>query len=104
MIRRRLLFAGLLVVVFSALAASRDTAAGEYVWARSGWGNGTFSRNYSNMTNGYGGYYVRRNAYGNNHETQRPFKNPNGYIVPAQENTPYQENASYKMTRHWFHH
>lgn len=99
MLRQRLLFVGLVLGAFGVVAASQEVDAGDYIWARSGWGNGNWGRNYGGMTNGYGGYYVPRNAYGNNYEG-RPITNPNGYIVPATTSTP---SPSYHMTRHWFH-
>lgn len=97
MIRQQLLFAGLFVVAIGAFTACGEVVAGDYVWARSPWGNGSWGRNYSGMTNGYGGYYVPRNAYGNNHESRPPYRNPNGYIVPAQ-------TGGYTMTRQGFFH
>ena len=61
------------------------TAVGnDYVWARTNWGSSNINRPYSSMNNGYGGYYVPRNARGNNFEGQRRFTNPTGFIVPAQ--------------------
>jgi hypothetical protein len=70
-------------VVLSGFALTDDVFGGDYVWARSAWGNGSWGRNYGGMSNGYGGYYVPRNGYGNNYESRRPFTNPNGYIIPA---------------------
>lgn len=81
---QRPLFASLFVAVFSIVAASQNAAAGDYVWARTNWGSSNISRPYSSMSNGYGGYYVPRNAYGNNFESSGGFTNPNGFIVPAQ--------------------
>jgi hypothetical protein len=57
-------------------------AADEYVWARSNWGSLPMGYPAGTMTNGYGGYYVRKNAYGNNYESRRPFMNPTGFIIP----------------------
>ena len=56
----------------------------DYVWARTNWGSSNINRPYSSMNNGYGGYYVPRNARGNNFEGQRRFTNPTGFIIPAQ--------------------
>ena len=84
MIHQRLLAVSFYLTIFSGLVSNDHVAAGDYVWARSGWGNGNWGRNYGGMSNGYGGYYVPRNSYGNNYETRSPFRNPNGYIVPAQ--------------------
>ena len=96
MIRHRHRLACFVFVVCSLFAVSREASADEYVWARSGWGNGSWGRNYSGMSNGYGGYYVPRTGYGNNVESRRPFTNPNGYIVPAGAGTtgvaPYTMN------------
>jgi hypothetical protein len=69
------------VAIFS-LVDGRPATAGDYVWARTNWGASNISRPYSSMSNGYGGYYVPRNAYGNNFEGQR-FTNPNGFVVPG---------------------
>jgi len=84
MIDQRRLFSALLMAVFSAVAADREVAAGDYVWARTAWGSSGADRHYSSFSNGYGGFYVPRNAYGNNHDGRGRFTNPNGYIVPAQ--------------------
>ena len=73
-----------LMALCSLFAVGRDALGGDYVWARSAWGNGSWGRNYGGMSNGYGGYYVPRNAYGNNYEARGSFRNPNGYIIPAQ--------------------
>ena len=64
------------------LLLGTSAIAGEYVWARSQFPVGP-NRPVSAMGNGYGGYYVPRNAYGNNYEG-RPITNPNGFIIPAQ--------------------
>ena len=82
MTHQRLLFASLLLVVFS-VAATREATASDYVWARTNWGSSNINGRYGSMSNGYGGYYVPRTAYGNNYESQGNFTNPNGYIVPA---------------------
>ena len=84
MIHQRLLAAAFFLTIFSGFVSNERVTAGDYVWARSGWGNGNWGRNYGGMSNGYGGYYVPRNSYGNNYETRSPYRNPNGYIVPAQ--------------------
>jgi|GEM_PF-5477008 len=83
MIERHCLVAALLSVGVGLIAAERDANAGDYVWARTNWGSSNINRPYSSMSNGYGGYYVPRNAYGNNYEGRR-FTNPNGFIVPTQ--------------------
>ena len=85
----RTIVASLLIAVFGIVADSRDASAGDYVWARTNWGNLATNRPVSAMGNGYGGYYVPRNAYGNNYEGQR-FTNPNGYIIPANSGQAYQ--------------
>lgn len=97
MIRKRMLILGLFIAAMCVVFANREASADDYVWARSAWGNGNWGRNYGGMTNGYGGYYVPRNAYGNNYEG-RPITNPNGYIVPA--GTP---SYSAQTKRRWFH-
>ena len=84
MIQQRLLSVAFFLTIFSGFVSNEPLTAGDYIWARSGWGNGNWGRNYGGMSNGYGGYYVPRNSYGNNYETRSPFRNPNGYIVPAQ--------------------
>ena len=76
-----------------------ESAATEYVWARSGYGALPIGHNATSFSNGYGGYYVPKNAYGNNHESQRPFTNPNGFIVPA---TPQQATAPTGMAKPTF--
>ena len=97
MIHLKTLFAGLTIAVLGLAAAYQDVAAGEYVWARSNWGNGGGpNRPVSVMGNGYGGYYVPRNAYGNNYEGQR-FTNPNGFIVSGQPT--YQSGHRLRMRR-----
>lgn len=90
--------ASLMVAVMVGLVAgSFNVHAGEYVWARSNWGNGGGpNRPVGVMGNGYGGYYVPRNAYGNNYAGQR-ITNPNGFIVPAQP--MYQPTPSHRMRR-----
>ena len=79
-IRQRLLYACLFAAAAS-IAISQNVTADEYVWARSQWVMGP-NRPLSVMGNGYGGYYVPRNGYGNNYEGQR-FTNPTGYVIPA---------------------
>lgn len=66
-------------------ASHQEVVADDYVWARSAWGSSNINGHYSSLSNGYGGYYVPRNAYGNNFESRGNFTNPNGYIVPAQQ-------------------
>ena len=83
MFRQRLLLGSLLVVMCAFSDLHGTVAASDYVWARSGYGAMPWGHNASSFSNGYGGYYVPRNAYGNNHEGVRPFTNPNGFIVPA---------------------
>jgi len=84
MIRQNLCLCGLLIAILSVAATSRDAVAGDYVWARTNWGSSGADRHYSSFSNGYGGFYVPRNGYGNNYEGGGRFTNPNGYIVPAQ--------------------
>ena len=76
----RAIIAGLLVTVIE-IAGSAKPAAAEYVWARSQWMIGP-NRPVGVMNNGYGGYYVPKNAPGNNYEG-RPFNNPTGFVIPA---------------------
>ncbi len=83
MIRQQMFLKSLMFVAVITGAAVRESAATEYVWARSGYGALPIGHNASSFSNGYGGYYVPKNAYGNNHESRRPFTNPNGFIVPA---------------------
>ena len=84
MTMNRSYIASLMIAVCTFVLTSQMAIAGDYVWARSAWGNGSWGRNYSGMSNGYGGYYVPRNAYGNNYERRAPYRNPNGYIVSSQ--------------------
>ena len=80
----------------SVASCGRDVVADDYVWARSNWGSLPMGVAAGTMSNGYGGYYVKRNAYGNNHESRKPFRNPNGFIVPAETGTcpaPVQQNV-----------
>ncbi len=84
---RTTLFSCLFAAVLSIASANCAEAAGDYVWARTGWGVLPMGQYSSSMSNGYGGYYVPRNAYGNNFEGQGRFTNPGGYIVPAQTGT-----------------
>lgn len=74
----------LLAVTVGLINVSQSAFAGDYVWARTNWGSSNINRPYSSMNNGYGGYYVPRNARGNNYEGQRRFTNPTGFIIPAQ--------------------
>ena len=83
MIRQRIHLSSLMFVIVAFGLTVGESAATEYVWARSGYGALPIGHNATSFSNGYGGYYVPKNAYGNNHESQRPFKNPNGFIVPA---------------------
>ncbi len=87
MIGQRALFGCLFLGVVSVIAAGPSATAGEYVWARTSWGSLPMGNTAGSMTNGYGGYYVPKNAYGNNYESRRPFTNPTGFIIPA-EATP----------------
>lgn len=84
MSQRKYLIASLMMAVASLVVSAHELQAGDYVWARTNWGSSNISRPYSSMSNGYGGYYVPRNAYGNNFEGRR-FTNPNGFIVPTQQ-------------------
>lgn len=97
---------GLLIGVFSfaavfGVAAGSDVTAGDYVWARTNWGSSNINARYGSMSNGYGGYYVPRDAYGNNYESQGNFTNPNGYIVPA---APLQQYVQQSQGPHLFGH
>ena len=83
MIRKRKLLVSLMFAAVIIGADVRESVATEYVWARSGFGALPTGHNGTSFSNGYGGYYVPKNAYGNNHESRRPFTNPNGFIVPA---------------------
>ena len=98
----RLIFASLLVGMFV-----NESAATEYVWARSGYGALPTGHNGTSFSNGYGGYYVPKNAYGNNHESLRPFTNPNGFIVPTApqqaQSIPKKPNFQQKLKRFWSH-
>jgi hypothetical protein len=96
MIQVRLLVANLCIAVFAIIATSGEATANDYVWTRTAFGSCAAGRHCSAMSNGYGGYYVPQNAVGNNYEASGNFKNPNGYIVPAQANT-------YSPRRRWFH-
>src|SRR5579871_3580563 len=71
-----------IIYVVALAMVGESGSAGEYVWARSQFMSGPL-RPVSVMGNGYGGYYVPRNAYGNNYEGKR-FTNPGGFIIPAQ--------------------
>jgi len=82
--RKQQLFVGLFVAVLSIATMVQNATAGDYVWARSSWGSLPMGQYSSSFSNGYGGYYVRANAYGNNIEGRGRFTNPGGYIVPAQ--------------------
>ena len=83
MIRQQTILTSLIFAIVIVGAAVRECSATEYVWARSGYGALPIGHNASSFSNGYGGYYVPKNAYGNNHESRRPFTNPNGFIVPS---------------------
>ena len=95
MIRQRPVFAFLFAVTFSLIAATQHVVAGDYVWARSNWGSANINRRYSGMSNGYGGYYVPRNGYGNNYEAIGHYTNPNGFIIPAQTALPVQASQTF---------
>ena len=82
---KRTIFASLIIVGFSLLPPAR-TLRQETTFSAYKLGS-AFNRPVSAMTNGYGGYYVPRNAYGNNYQGQR-FTNPTGYIIPAQQGQP----------------
>ena len=90
------------LVMISLVAMCYQAAADEYVWARTNWGNGGGpNRPVGAMGNGYGGYYVPRNGYGNNYEGRR-FTNPNGYNIPTQ--TPARSQAAHRSwSRLWTH-
>lgn len=100
MLQLRTFSASLIIAAVGLLAADRDASADGYAWARSNWGNGGGpNRPVGVMGNGYGGYYVPRNAYGNNYEGQR-FTNPNGFIVSGQPT--YQPTSQPRqMFRRW---
>ena len=97
MLRQRLLFGCFFVVVFSFLGTTSRAGDSEYVWARSNWGALPMGNASGTMSNGYGGYYVRKNAYGNNYESRGNFRNPNGYIIPA-ETCPCPVNQTRNVT------
>lgn len=100
---RNRLLAWVFTTVLGVIAAGQDAAAsGDYVWARSAWGGSNINGHYSSMSNGYGGYYVPRNAYGNNYEAQGNFTNANGYIVPAQQayTQPSAHGSHFRAHRH----
>ena len=84
----------ILASVVMALLSEVKTASANYVWARSQWSVGP-NKPVGAMTNGYGGYYVPRNAYGNNFEGQR-FTNPNGFIIPANSGQQYQQRGLFR--------
>ena len=97
MTQLRTIAASLILTVVGLATIAPNTASGEYVWARSSWGNGGGpNRPISVMGNGYGGYYVPRNAYGNNYEGQR-ITNPNGFIIPSQ--AQYQPQQPFRFRR-----
>lgn len=60
-----------------------SASAEEYVWARTGWGASNVNGRYGSVSNGYGGYWVPKNAAGNNYESQGNFRNSGGYIIPS---------------------
>jgi hypothetical protein len=118
MIRRGMHLSRLILVVFIVGAAVSESDATEYVWARSGYGALPTGHNGASFSNGYGGYYVPRNAYGNNYETRRPYTNPNGFIVPATpqqatvpstvsqpqtQSIPMRPSLQQKLKRFWSH-
>lgn len=88
MIHRSQLFACLFAATLGLVMASRDAVAQDRVWARTNWGASNVSRPYGTPNNGYGGYYVPRNARGNNYDGQRVM-NPNGFFIPAQQPVQY---------------
>jgi hypothetical protein len=93
----------ILASAFFSLAAivvlESQVNAEEYVWARTNWGASNVSRPYSSMSNGYGGYYVPKNGYGNNYEG-RKFTNPDGFVIPAQ---PSRSNNRIASRPKWLH-
>jgi hypothetical protein len=100
--RQRTLLACLFATVIAIPLISRDSTADEYVWARNNGGIASINRPVSAMNNGYGGYYVPRNAYGNNYEGQ-PIMNPTGYVIPAQPEQPARP-SHWSRFKHWWCH
>ena len=92
-----ILTATLLMVALVLMSESGN--ATEYVWARSQNMVGP-NRPVSVPGNGYGGYYVPKNAYGNNYEG-RPITNPTGFIIPAQTTQPTQMIPVRRSGRRW---
>lgn len=90
-----------LFVALIGLAGSVKPAAAEYVWARSQWALGPH-RPIGVMNNGYGGYYVPKNGYGNNFEGKQ-FTNPSGFVIPANssQKTYKTQPVHRKLFRKW---
>jgi hypothetical protein len=95
--RKQSSFLCLLLALLGFAFATRDGVATDYVWARSPYGAMPMGQYAGYMSNGYGGYYVPRNAPGNNFEGSQ-FRNAGGLIVPSQGGV---YNAPRQMPGRW---